>query len=146
MINNHGGAKIAYKKQYRKLCVLFNTFNDMNFLKKKRTMLEIAMIFILNIAYNGHLSNSVMSELSMVYTNRIRYFVRNSKINFGLIRLLYQKSIISFVVMIVKLTGLDVYLIMDDTFVEKDKRSKNIVRGGKKKKKKVLASLQLYYI
>jgi hypothetical protein len=118
----------------------------MDFSKKKRTMLEIAMIFILNIAYNGHLSNSVMSELSMVYTNRIRYLVRNSKINFGLIRLLYQKTIINFVVIIVKLTGLDVYLIMDDTFVEKDKRSKNIVRGGKKKKKKVLVFSQLCYI
>lgn len=126
--------------------MIYNTFNNMDFSKKKRTMLEIAMIFILNIAYNGHLSNSVMSELSMVYTNRIRYLVRNSKINFGLIRLLYQKTIINFVVIIVKLTGLDVYLIMDDTFVEKDKRSKNIVRGGKKKKKKVLVFSQLCYI
>ena len=113
--------------------LIYNTFSELSLSKKKRNMIEIAIMYLLNVCFNArYIGTSDSSTLREVFCNRIRYLIRKTKIIYNILILYYQKSIINLMVCISLLTGETLYLIIDDTFVEKDKRSVNIVKGGKK--------------
>lgn len=117
------------------LCqIIYVFFSEILVSKKKRDLIQTGIMFILNVCFNSrHIGSGIASSLSKTFLNKIRYLIRKSKINFHLLSLYYEKAMINFMIMLSNHCSLPLYLIIDDTFVDKDKRSQYIVRGGKKK-------------
>lgn len=127
--------------------LIYNTFFELSLSKKKRNMIVIAVMYLLNVCFNGrYIGTSDASTLRKLFYDRIRYTIRKTSMIHRILILYYQKFIIKFMSHLSSITGLQLYLIVDDTFVEKDSRSVHIVKGGKKRKKEGFSLLTMIIV
>ena len=101
---------------------------------KKRQMLAFCIIIMVSGIFNGSIAG-LDTFLLKAMCNKICYLASRSKISWESLRFLYEKWAIRLIITISTITGLPIWISVDDTLQNKDKRSKNIVKGGKKKQK-----------
>lgn len=105
-----------------------------NWSHKKRNMLAMAIICLLSGLFNGSIYALEMNTLGFGYRDRLLYLVSRAKIDWVQLIMFYEKWIINTMLLISNVTGLPIWLSMDDMHAEKDKRSKRLPKGGKKLK------------
>ena len=99
---------------------------------KKRTMLALVIMALLSGFFTGSIFALEIVILGLGFKDRISYTLTRAKIDWNGLIYLYEKSIILLFLSISSLTGLSIWISIDDSLIEKDNRSKKITKGGKK--------------
>jgi len=103
--------------------------------EKKRKMLAIITLCLISGVFNGSVKLLEIRTLGLGLRDRILYILSRSKIDWDKLIEYYERWAIRFIISISLLTGKPIWISIDDTIVEKDKRSKRIPKGAKKSKK-----------
>lgn len=101
---------------------------------EQRQMLLICLCGFLSGLFNGSLAFLELIVLGSK-CDRFDYLFTRSKINWDVLLECYEKWVIHLMNDLSLITGLPIWGSFDDTSVQKDKRSKKIVKGAKRKNK-----------
>ena len=112
----------------------YNYLQMVDWSEKKRNMLSFCLISLATGLFTGSIC-ALEQLMTGNATDRINYIISRSTINFNLLVSLYEKWVIRFVKGLSRLSGTEIWLSIDDTLQNKDKRSKCIVKGGKRNRK-----------
>jgi len=112
---------------------IYNNFESLNGKEKSRMMLFTAIIAVLFGFFNGSIAHT---EELLIYNygcDSLRYIICYSSIEWNYLSATYERWAIKLALKLSKELDVKIALVIDDTLVKKDPRSKRLAVGGKKK-------------
>jgi hypothetical protein len=113
------------------LYIQLEIFNKSQKIKQLLAKIITAMLFGF---FNGSFASYEQLIFKSYGCDALRYIVSRAKLPWEYFKDVYNRWAIRFIKKIAKKYGFQIYAIIDDMIEPKDKRSKNIIKGGKKGK------------
>src|SRR5271169_1947235 len=112
---------------------IYNNFESLNDKEKSRMMLFSAIIALLLGFFNGSIAHTEELLIYRYGCDLLRYIICRSKIDWNALSVAYERWALKLALKLSTELDVKVALVIDDTLVKKDPRSKKLAVGGKKK-------------
>lgn len=114
---------------------LYNHFDNLCNKKKSRSLLLFGLVSLLLYSFNGSIASTEQMIFYQYGCDSLRYLISRSRIDWTMLCFNYEKWAVRLALYLAVELEEAIALVIDDTLVIKDPRSKNLAIGGKKKSK-----------